>query len=145
MTYLLDTDILIFMIRGMKSSNRQQASRDRAQKLVDRCRQAQAHGDNVAVSAITIAELEFGVQQSDRPEDELRAIQKVLSPFDRVDFDAIQAPAKYGEVRHVLESTGLPIGAMDLLIAAHALSLQATLVTNNAGHFSRVSGLVIEN
>jgi len=91
MIFLLDTDTLIFMIRGLKSSNRLQASRDRAQKLVDRCRQAQANGDTLAVSAITVAELEFGARQSDRLDDELRAMHKVLSPFDRVDFDAIQS------------------------------------------------------
>ncbi len=145
MTYLLDTDTVIFMIRGTKSSNRQQASRDRALKLVDRCRQAQANGDTLAVSAITVAELEFGARRSDRPDDELRAMHKVLSPFCRVDFDANRAPPRYGDIRHELETVGQPIGAMDLLIAAHALSMQATLVTNNLAHFTRVSGLVVEN
>ena len=145
MIYLLDTDTLIFMIRGLKSSNRHQASRDRAQKLVDRCRQSQAAGDALAVSAITVAELEFGARQTDRPDDELRAMHKVLSPFDRIDFDAAKAPARYGDVRHDLEAAGQSIGAMDLLIAAHALSLQATLVTNNTAHFARVCGLSVEN
>ena len=145
MIYLLDADTLIFMIRGLKSSNRHPASRERAQKLVDRCRQAQAEGDTLAVSAITVAELEFGARQSDRPDDELRAMRKVLSPFDRVAFDAVQAPAHYGDVRHDLESLGQPIGAMDLLLAAQALSIPATVVTNNTAHFSRVDGLVVEN
>lgn len=145
MIYLLDTDTLIFMIRGLKSSNRHQGSRERAQKLVDRCRQTQANEDTLAVSAITVAELEFGARQSDRPDDELLAMHKVLTPFDRVDFDAIRAPARYGEVRHDLEAAGQPIGAMDLLIAAHALSIQATLVTNNTAHFARVRGLSVEN
>ena len=99
----------------------------------------------MAVSAITVAELEFGARQSDRPHDELCAMHKVLSPFDRIDFDAVQAPARYGDVRHDLEAAGQPIGAMDLLIAAHALSIQATLVTNNVAHFARVDGLVVEN
>jgi tRNA(fMet)-specific endonuclease VapC len=145
MIYLLDTDTLIFMIRGLKSTNRHQASRERAQKLVDRCRQAQADGDTLTVSAITVAELEFGSRGSDRPDEERRALHKVLSPFDRVDFDAVQAPARYGDVRHDLEAAGQPIGAMDLLIAAHALSIQATLVTNNTAHFARVGGLPVEN
>lgn len=145
MIYLLDTDTLIFMIRGIKSSNRDQARHDRAQKLVDHCRKSQAAGDTLAVSAITVAELEFGARQSERSDDELRAVHKILSPFDRFDFDAVQAPARYGDVRHDLESVGQPIGAMDLLIAAHSLSLQATLVTNNTAHFSRVRGLRIEN
>lgn len=145
MIYLLDADTLIFMIRGLKSSNRHQASRERARKLVDRCRQAQAEGDTLAVSAITAAELEFGARQSELPDDELRAMRKVLVPFDRLAFDAVQAPARYGDVRHELESLGLPIGAMDLLLAAHALSIPATVVTNNTAHFSRVDGLSVEN
>lgn len=78
MIYLLDADTRIFMIRGLKSSNRHQASRERAQKLVDRCRQAQTEGDTLAVSAITVAELEFGARQTDRRDDELRAMPQGL-------------------------------------------------------------------
>ncbi|MFM9964334.1 MAG: hypothetical protein ACKV2Q_24290 [Planctomycetaceae bacterium] len=92
MIYLLDADTRIFMIRRLKSSNRHPSRRERAQKLVERCRQAQTEGDILAVSAITVAEPEFGARQSDRPDDELRAMHKVLSPFDRVAFDAVQAP-----------------------------------------------------
>ena len=65
---VLDADTLIFMIRGLKSSNRHQASRAWAQKLVDRCHQAQAEGDTLAVSAITVAKPELGARQSDRPD-----------------------------------------------------------------------------
>ena len=141
--YRVDADTQIFMIRRLKSSNRHQANRERAQKLVDRCRRAQTEGDTLAVSAITVAELEFGARQTDRPDDELRAMRKLLSPFDRIAFDAVQAPAHYGDVLHDLESVGHPIGAMDLLLAAHALSIPATVVTNNTAYFSRLDGLSV--
>jgi predicted nucleic acid-binding protein len=61
MTYLLDTDILMFMLRGLKASRRP-AQRQRAQELVERCRRFQAGGDSVALSAVTVSELEFGAR-----------------------------------------------------------------------------------
>ncbi|MBX9770081.1 MAG: type II toxin-antitoxin system VapC family toxin, partial [Candidatus Obscuribacterales bacterium] len=64
-------------------------------------------------------------------------------PFDVYDFDTTLCPMHYGKIRYDLESKGVPIGSMDLLIAAQALSLDATLVTNNRKHFGRVSGLNI--
>src|SRR5207247_2264382 len=94
-------------------------------------------------SAITISELEFGARNSGRYEEEIAAVHKVLSPFDALAFDATKAPERYGLVRHVLERAGTPIGAMDLLIAAHALSVDATLVTGNQEHFGRIDGLKI--
>lgn len=59
------------------------------------------------------------------------------------DYDGATCPAHYGRIRHVLEQTGQAIGAMDLLIAAHALALAATLVTNNLAHFQRITGLSV--
>jgi tRNA(fMet)-specific endonuclease VapC len=72
---------------------------------------------------------------------EIAAVRKILLPFDVYDYDGLAAPAQYGRIRHDLEHRGLAIGAMDLLIAAHALALDATLVTSNLSHFSRVEGL----
>ena len=145
MIYLFDTDTLIFMIRGSKTSNRNQTNRERAQTLVKRCRESQLAGHTLAVSAISVAELEFGARLAENVDRELQAIHKILSPFELLDFDAVNAPARYGNIRHELESIGQPIGAMDLLIAAHSVSIQATLVTNNTAHFSRITGLSIEN
>lgn len=145
MIYLLDTDTLIFMIRGMKRTSVADPLRRRAQKLVDCCRSHQLSGETVAASAITIAELEYGARRADRPQDELRSVEKVLSPFHRLAFEPSNAPSKYADIRAQLEADGQPIGAMELLIAAHALSLGATLVTNNTAHFGRISGLAIEN
>jgi tRNA(fMet)-specific endonuclease VapC len=138
---VLDTDIVIFMLRGLKAPARQRARRDKALALVARCREAQAQGDVVGLSAITVSELEFGAHHSGDYETEIAAVRKVLTPFEVLDYDGATCPAQYGRVRHELEQAGQAIGAMDLLIAAHALALGATLVTNNLAHFRRVSGL----
>jgi len=142
MIYLLDTDTLIYMIRGLKASARRQV-RQRAQDLVARCRQAQKEGHVVGVSAITVSELDFGARKSGRYEDEIAAVAKILAPFETYDYEAVSCTPHYGHVRHELEQAGQVIGAMDLLIAAHALSLDATLVTNNLAHFRRVPGLKV--
>ncbi len=144
MTYLLDTDMLIFMIRGLKSGKRP-AQRQRAQQVIDRCREAQAAGDAVALSALTVSELEFGARLSADYEAEMAAVRKALTPFDLHDYDAIACPSHYGRIRHELETEGVTIGSLDLLIAAHALALDATLVSNNLAHFSRVRGLKTVN
>jgi tRNA(fMet)-specific endonuclease VapC len=144
MIHLLDTDMLIFMVRGLKPSRRA-AQRRQAQELVERCRRTQAAGDSVAISSITVSELEFGAQNSGQYDTEIVAVHKVLAPFEAFDYDAVLCPPHYGRIRHELETKGVTIGAMDLLIAAHALALEATLVSNNYAHFSRVTGLKLVN
>jgi tRNA(fMet)-specific endonuclease VapC len=140
MIHLLDTDMLIYMIRGLRSGARQDR-RERARALVERCRDAQQGGHAVGVSAITVSELDFGARKTGRYEDEIAAVAKILTPFETYDYDAVRCAPHYGNIRHALEQAGETIGAMDLLIAAHALSLGATLVTNNLAHFRRVPGL----
>ncbi len=140
MIYLLDTNMLIFMVRGAKST-RPHKNQERARKLIDRCKQAQAAGDWVGLSAITVSELEFGARASGQYEAEIEAVRNVLAPFEIYEYDAIACPGHYGQVRNDLESRGVTIGSMDLLIAAHALALAATVVSNDVGHFSRVKGL----
>lgn len=139
MIYLLDTDTLIFLIRGLRSHREKE--RTRASNIVENCRKAQRARASVALSAITICELEFGARKSGNYDIEIGAVRKVLAPFDIYDYDSTASPQSYGLVRRELEIRGLPIGSMDLLIAAHALALDATLVSNNTGHFSRVAGL----
>lgn len=145
MVYLLDTDVLIFMIRGLHSGSKRQKSVVQAQRLESRCREAQAAGHSVGLSAITVSEVEFGAMAGRDPKSDLSAVQKVLTPFDLFDYDAVQCPPSYARVRTSLEASGLPIVAMDTLIAAHALALGATLVTNNSRHFRRVPDLAVEN
>jgi tRNA(fMet)-specific endonuclease VapC len=141
--FLLDTDTVIFMIRGLKASVRHRGRRDKARAAVARCRAAQAAGDVVGLSAITVSELEFGARNSGQYAAEIAAVEKILLPFTLFDYDATACPPPYGRVRYDLEQSGQPIGAMDLLIAAHALALSATLVTNNLAHFGRVAGLSV--
>ena len=98
----------------------------------------------IALSSITMAELQHGVFKGNRQ----FADQKVLSDFCRslemIPFDELAAEA-YGRIRADLERAGTPIGPLDTLIAAHALSLDCTLVTNNEKEFRRVDGLAVEN
>lgn len=145
MLYLLDTDTLIFVIRGHQASARAKARRKKAANIVRRCQEAQTDGDRVGVSAVTVSELEFGAQNSGQYAREISAVRKILAPFELLDYDAATCPPHYGRVRNDLESQGRPIGSMELFIAAHALALDATLVTNNAGHFARVAGLKTVN
>jgi len=144
MIYLLDTDIMIFMARGLKVSRRPQ-ERQRAQGLVAQCRKTQTAGDSVGLSAVTVSELEFGARSSGLYQDEMAAVRKLLTPFDIYDYESVACPPHYGRIRHELEVKGATIGSMDLLIAAHALALDATLVSNNLTHFSRVTGLRTAN
>src|SRR5437588_11847375 len=122
MIYLLDTDLLIFMVRGLKPRKRP-AQRQRAQGLVDRCQRHQAAGGSVGLSAVTISELEFGARLSQDHEAEMAAVRQALTPFDFYDYDSIVCPPHYGRIRQELEAKGVTIGSMDLLIAAHALGL----------------------
>ena len=149
MIYLLDTDTLIYMARGLKMAapkNERQRERFRlAGKIVAHCRRQQSLGNEVGLSAITVAELEFGAHHSGDYEKEIAAVRKILMPFVCFEFDATACAESYGAVRHALEIAGKIIGAMDLLIAGHALALSATLVTNDTAHFSRVAGLKCVN
>jgi tRNA(fMet)-specific endonuclease VapC len=142
--YLLDTDTVIFLARRSKSSQ-PKAMRQKALRLAGICQEARAHGDTVGLSAVTICELELGARNGGRYESEMTLIRRLTAPFQRYDFDALACPVHYGQVRDHLERRGVAIGALDMLIAAHALALGATLVTNNAAHFSRVSDLTAVN
>ena len=99
---------------------------------------------DIGISSITAAELHFGVQKSQRPEENRRALEQFLLPLTVAHFDENTAAA-YGHVRAHLEKQGTPIGSLDTLIAAHALSLDLTLVTNNVREFERVPGLKVKN
>lgn len=130
MQFLLDTNICVYLIK-----------RQPAQVLLQLQRRAVGA---VGISAITLSELEYGVAKSLYPERNRLALTEFVAPLEVVEFDD-RAAAVYGMVRAELERLGKPIGAMDLLIAAHALALQVTLVTNNEKEFRRVPGLRVEN
>jgi tRNA(fMet)-specific endonuclease VapC len=98
----------------------------------------------VGVSSITIAELSYGVEKSSRPTQNRVALGGFLLPLEIVAFGP-EAAAAYGRIRATLERAGTPIGPLDTLIAAHALSLGVTLVTNNTREFERVPGVRVED
>jgi tRNA(fMet)-specific endonuclease VapC len=100
--------------------------------------------EDVAVSTITIAELEYGVYRSRKTDRNRIALLQFLVPLTILDFDQAAA-AVFGSIRSSLKARGTPIGPLDLLIAAQAMSQGLILVTNNEGEFSRVDGLGIEN
>jgi tRNA(fMet)-specific endonuclease VapC len=96
------------------------------------------------ISAVTLAELRFGVAKSVQGERNRQALDEFLLPLEIADFDA-GAAGSYGKVRAALETAGTPIGPLDTQIGAHALSLGAVLVTHNTREFSRISGLAVED
>lgn len=130
MKVMLDTNICIYIIKRSPHS------------VLQRFRSFQV-GD-IGVSTITLAELEYGAARSAQPNKNREALEEFVSALDVAPFDR-QATEAYGKIRVMLESKGRPIGAMDLLIAAHALSLGVQLVTNNEREFKRVPGLRVEN
>jgi len=130
MLYLLDTDTCITIIRH------------RPEPLLERLFSI-APGE-VGISAITAAELSYGVHKSRDRERNSRALEEFLLPLLVMPFDE-QAAEAYGLVRAGLEGLGLPIGGMDTLIGSHALALKVALVTNNVREFSRIRGLRVEN
>jgi tRNA(fMet)-specific endonuclease VapC len=130
MRFMLDTDICIYIIKKRPAEVLQ---RFRALKPFE-----------VGISAITLAELEFGAAKSSRPEQNREALSAFLAPLEIAPFDDTAA-LHYGEVRAFLEKQGSPIGSMDLMIASHARSLSVVLVTNNEREFKKVPGLKVEN
>ncbi len=130
MNYLLDTNILIFLLkRGNK-------------KLLDNISKRE-YGE-LSISSITLAELEFGAQNSSKPEQNRSVFLGALSAINVIDFDD-NCAFEYGKIRKDLKENGTPIGPMDMLIAATALANNMIMVTNNVGEFSRVKGLKVED
>jgi tRNA(fMet)-specific endonuclease VapC len=96
------------------------------------------------ISAITLAELRYGVAKSAQNEKNRLALDEFLLPLEVADFDE-PAAASYGSVRAALEKAGTPIGPLDTQIGAHALSSGAILVTHNSREFRRIPGLAVED
>jgi len=130
MKYLLDTNICIYIIKKKPSAV--------IKHLINK------DFKDVAVSSITLSELEYGVQKSSSPLKNKVALAEFLAPFKIISFDD-NAAQQYGLIRADLEKKGSIIGAMDLLIAAQALSQNLILVTNNEKEFNRIKRLKIEN
>jgi len=129
MSYLIDTDILIYSIKGVEAVNKQFAEKRSEPK---------------SISVITYGELFFGARKSTRAEKNLARVRRVAELFPIINI----TPAimeTYGEYKALLSRSGKMIDDMDLLIAATVITHNLILVTNNEKHFSRIEELEIEN
>ena len=128
--YLLDTNICIYLAKHKPIS------------VMHKFEQLSV--GEVGMSTITFGELVYGAQKSDHPKKTLQLLQDITSLIPVLPI-SIETGTHYGEIRSKLEKQGKPIGNNDLWIAAHALDLNLTLVTNNIKEFSRVTHLKLEN
>jgi tRNA(fMet)-specific endonuclease VapC len=149
MIHLLDTDTFILLLRGTAiaraKTQRQEVVKRSAGKILATCRKRESDGHVLGLSAITLAELEFGLQHGGNQDTQQAALRKVLAPFGRFPFDCADCVHHYGIIRSRLETKGVGIGPLDTLIAAHAMALGAVLVTHNTKEFKRIEGLMIED
>ncbi len=130
MLYMLDTNICIYVIKR------------RSETLVNRMRAFRT--GELGVSVMTVAELQYGVAKSVHKERNQVALEAFLLPLDIAEF-TVDATVVYGQIRAESEAQGRPLGPLDTLIAAHALSLDVVLVTNNTREFERVRGLRMDD
>jgi tRNA(fMet)-specific endonuclease VapC len=128
--FMLDTNICIYIIKKKPTD------------VIERFRRTRV--SQVGISSITLSELEYGVAKSSKPDQNQFALAQFLAPLEILPYgdDAAQ---QYGGLRAFLENQGSPIGSLDMLIAAHALSIGCILITNNEKEFIRVPTLKIEN
>lgn len=129
MKYMLDTDTCIYVINK------------RPQSVFDRFKQERV-GD-IGLSSIALSELRYGAEKSSNPGKNLAALDDFVTPLEVLEYGEEEAE-EYGRIRSYLERKGELIGSMDMLIAAHAKSLDVTLVTSNSREFNRVPGIRIE-
>lgn len=129
LTYMLDTDISIYLMKRHPIR-----LRDRFDSLIDQ----------VCISTITLGELLFGAEKSARRMDNLAAVSAFVGRLDVAPFSA-KAAAHYGKIRAHLSAVGQLAGPFDMLIGGHARSEGLVLVTNNTREFTRMPGLQVEN
>lgn len=130
MKLLLDTDVCIYLIKA------------RSETILARL--ADYEVGDIGLSSITVAELCFGVANSEHADRNRDALQQFLLPFTISPFDH-KAVITYGRVRAELQRAGQPIGPLDTLIGAHALALGVALATGNVREFSRIEGLQVQS
>ena len=128
MKLLLDTNICIYIIKQQPAAVLQ--------------RFLEFEVGDIGISSITLSELRYGVAKSSHREKNAKALDEFIIPLEVVSFDE-QAAYVYGNIRASLEKVGTPIGSMDMLIAAHAVSLGIPLVTYNIREFTRISDLTV--
>jgi len=131
MKYLLDTNICIYIIN------------EKPEKVLREFEQYPVH--EFGISSITHAELQYGVEKSKNINTNQDALDEFLLPLTILPFYGKNLVTCYGEIRVSLESKGKTIGPLDMLIAAHALSLDLTIISNNIKEFARIPNLKCEN
>ena len=131
MKYLLDTNICIYII------NKKPA------KVLNKFELYPV--SEFGISSITHAELQYGVEKSENRNTNQAALDEFLLPLTILPFQGKILVTRYGEIRAALESKGQTIGPLDMLIAAHAMSLDLTIISNNIREFSRIPQLKCEN
>ena len=129
MLYMLDTDICSYLIKGCSE-----------ELLLNLNKHS---NDAICISSVTYAELLFGAIRINSKKIKNK-IEAIVQKIGIVYFDE-QAASFYAKIRNILEENGTPIGNMDILIAACALSAGAVLITNNEKHFKHVPSLRMEN
>lgn len=130
LSYLLDTDIVIYLVHRRTASVAARFARLRASE--------------VAISCIAFGELRYGAEKSVKREASVAVLEAFAQRIAVLPIDA-SVSAEYGRIRAALEAEGRPLGNNDLWIAAHALSANLVLVTNNVREFGRVADLKVEN
>jgi len=130
MKYLLDTNICIYIIN------------EKPNKVLKKFEQYPVH--EFGISSITHAELQYGVAESKKNKNQA-ALDEFLLPLTILPFHGRRLVERYGKIRAFPESKGKTIGPLDTLIAAHALSLDLTIISNNIREFSRIPNLKCEN
>jgi len=135
MAWLLDTNTCIYLL----TANQPDYQRNILARL-----DALPRNERPMISSIVLSELQYGVLKSRWRKANQTLLDAFMLDFDVGDYGA-SAAVVYGELRTRLEKRGKPIGPMDMLIAAHALSLDATLVTHNTREFAHVKGLRLED
>jgi tRNA(fMet)-specific endonuclease VapC len=135
MAWLLDTNTCIYLLTG----NQPDYQRNILARL-----DALPRNERPLISSVVLSELQYGVRKTRWRKANQTLLDEFMLDFDVSDYDA-SAAVFYGELRTDLEKRGKPIGPMDMMIAAHTLSLEATLVTHNTREFAQVKGLRLEN
>lgn len=128
--YMLDTNMCIYIIKKRPIS------------LMEKFNSIPKN--NICVSVVTYAELQYGVERSSSKRMNREIVDDFISHLTVLSWD-MDAAYRYGKIRSALEEKGTPIGNMDLLISAHALSQKCTLVSNNLREFNRIKDLETEN
>lgn len=130
MKFMLDTNMCIYIIKRKSS------------QVIKRFKRTKI--SLIGISSITLSELLYGVSKSSIPEKNQVALAQFIAPLVILPYGD-EAAQYYGELRAYIEKQGTPIGSLDMLIAAHALSIACTIVTNNEKEFIRIPNLKIDN